>query len=173
MKIANIRPLSWDILSGMSADKAVIHVTVSRKFGRCISRKWLIKTVQKVLQSAGLAMTVEIGLVITGDKTIRRLNRIYRGEDETTDVLAFPMSSQEDTHFVQPPDGIRHLGEVIVCYPQATRQCEPHGHTVTEELKLLIVHGVLHLLGYDHETPSEKARMQEKEEEILAKIRGA
>lgn len=160
----------------MSTSKSVINITVSRKFSRSVSKSWLRKTVQKVLQSAGVGAPVEVGLVITGDRTIRRLNRIYRGEDEVTDVLAFSMSSQKgtrDKRFILPPNGICHLGEVIVCYPQAARQCGPQGHTVTDELELLIVHGILHLLGYDHETPAQKTHMRKKEEEILAKIRHA
>lgn len=160
----------------MDADKAVVHITVSRKFAPLVTRTWLMGIVKKALQSAGVNVPVEIGLVITGDRTIRRLNRIYRGEDVPTDVLAFPMSDQENgesVHFVPPPDGVRHLGELIICYPQAARQCRVHGQTVTEELELLIVHGVLHLLGYDHETPLERARMRKKEREILQKLRGS
>lgn len=176
IKLANILSPAWSILLGMSTSKSVVNVTVSSKFSRSVSKSWLMETVQKVLQSAGVEMPVEVGIVVTGDRTIRRLNRIYRGENEITDVLAFSMSSQEDTgsvHFVSPPDGICHLGEVIICYPQAVRQCGSHGHTVTDELELLIVHGILHLLGYDHEKPTEKTHMRKKEEEILAKIRRA
>ncbi len=158
----------------MNTGKAIIHITVSRKFSRCVSKDWLATVGKKVLQSAGIDMPSEVGLVITGDRTIRRLNREYRGKDESTDVLAFSMSgpeSAEKVHFVPPPDGVCHLGEVVICYPQAARQCEVHGQSVMSELEMLIVHGILHLLGYDHETPRERARMKRKEKEILTKLR--
>ncbi len=158
----------------MSTDKTIVHVTVSRNFSRFVSKDWLMTIGKKVLQSAGIDIPAEVGLVITGDRTIRRLNRQYRGKDESTDVLSFPMSGVEDSegvHFVSPPDGVCHLGEVIICYPQVVRQCEIHGHSITDELEVLIVHGILHLLGYDHETPRERARMRRKEKEILTKLR--
>ena len=75
--------------------------------------------------------------------------------------------------FPQPPDGVRHLGEVIISYPQAVIQAEEHQHSVKRELAILIIHGVLHLLGYDHETPELEQQMIAREREILSYIEGA
>jgi len=157
----------------MNRSHTFIDIKVSRKFSRCISTRWLRATIQKVLESIEIDIPVELGVVITGDQTVQRLNKIYRGKNEPTDVLAFPMSVQQDTtdmSFISPPDGICHLGEIVISYPQAKRQCEEHGHMVEKELQLLIVHGILHLFGYDHEEVDERKRMHEKEKEILARL---
>jgi rRNA maturation RNase YbeY len=79
-----------------------------------------------------------------------------------------PDTSQEsELSFVYPPDGIRHLGEVVISYPQAVKQAQERGHGVAQELTLLIVHGILHLLGYDDELPEMEKQMKARENEIL------
>jgi len=102
---------------------------------------------------------------------VQKLNRDYRGVDAPTDVLAFNMLPQKETttSFVLPPDGVTRLGEVIISYPQAMEQAKEQGHSVNKELALLIIHGILHLLGYDHEQPEEEAKMRAKEKELLAR----
>lgn len=82
-------------------------------------------------------------LRFTGDRAMRRLNREFRHRDETTDVLSFPGDDS--------PEG-RHLGDVVVSVPTARRQATEHEEPVDRELRRLILHGVLHCLGYDHET---------------------
>jgi probable rRNA maturation factor len=91
--------------------------------------------------------------------------------DEPTDVIAFYMLPQKENSptFVLPPDGVTRLGEVIISYPQAVEQSREQGHSVNEELALLIVHGILHLLGYDHQQPEEEKRMRGREQELLRK----
>lgn len=79
---------------------------------------------------------------LVGDRTMRQFNRDYRGVDRTTDVLAFEGN--------EGPDG-RHLGDVVVSVPRAVAQAAEKGHSVRRELRLLVLHGLLHCLGYDHE----------------------
>jgi probable rRNA maturation factor len=100
---------------------------------------------------------------------VQRLNREYRGIDEPTDVLAFYMLPQKgsDSSFTLPPDGVTRLGEVIVSYPQAVIQAKGQGHSIARELALLVIHGILHLRGYDHEEPQEESKMREREGELL------
>lgn len=158
----------------MDTNKIHIYTIISRKFRKHVKGSWLKAVILKTLELACPYAPVEIGIVITGDRTIQRLNRLYRGKNEPTDVLAFHMSPQAKSlsmiSFVLPPDGIHHLGEVIISYPQAERQSQACKQTVMHELKLLIVHGVLHLLGYEHETPDDRRHMRKKEREILAKL---
>ena len=105
-------------------------------------------------------------LVITGDEDIRRLNRNFLGQDVPTDVLAF--SAQEEAGaFVAAPEAGSYLGDVIVSYPRALAQAGEVGHSVEQELELLIVHGILHLLGYDHADEDEKAAMWARQDAIL------
>jgi probable rRNA maturation factor len=89
--------------------------------------------------------------------------------DEPTDVLAFHMLPQKgsESSFAVPPDGVTRLGEVIISYPQAVAQAKEQGHSPERELALLIIHGILHLLGCDHEEPQEERNMRERERELL------
>jgi probable rRNA maturation factor len=137
-----------------------------------VDKNWLERIARRVLEDESITSSAEMGLLITDSKTIQKLNRIYRGQDKPTDVLAFQMTpdmnQEPEGSFVSPPDGIRHLGEVVISYPQAVKQAQEQGHGVTRELALLIVHGILHLLGYDHELPEEEQKMRDKENEILS-----
>jgi probable rRNA maturation factor len=111
----------------------------------------------------------QMTLVITGDGAIQALNRDFLGKDAPTDVLAF--SAQEDGGpFVASPEAGHYLGDVIVSYPRAVAQAGEACHTVEQELNLLIVHGLLHLLGYDHAGSEEEAAMWAIQAETLAAI---
>jgi probable rRNA maturation factor len=151
-----------------------INISVEQKLKVSLKESWLQKIAIRTLEAEGIISPVEIGLVITDSKTIQKLNRIYRGEDKPTDVLAFHMipgtSQESELRFVGPPDGVHHLGEVVISYPQAVRQAQEQGHGVAQELALLIAHGVLHLLGYDHELPEEEQQMKARENEILDRL---
>lgn len=108
-------------------------------------------------QDSGAACTI----LLTGDDRIRVLNRDFLGSDKVTDVLSFP--SGEPT-----PGADAYLGDVAISVPAASRQAISGGHTVEAELQLLTVHAVLHLLGYDHGTPSDKEAMWLAQAQILA-----
>lgn len=89
---------------------------------------------------------VEFSFLVTTDTRMRAFNSTYRGKDKTTDVLSFP------TQDYPSPGRVRHLGDIVVSYDQASRQAEEIGQPLAVELRFLLLHGVLHLLGYDHET---------------------
>ena len=152
--------------------KPEINISIKRNIDLPVEKNWLERIARRVLEVESIAPSAEMGLLITDSQTIQKLNRIYRGEDKPTDVLAFQMtpgtSQEPEQPFVHPPDGIRHLGEVVVSFPQAVTQAQEQGHGVTRELALLIVHGILHLLGYDHELPEEEQKMRDKENKILS-----
>ena len=133
---------------------------------------WLQRIAKQVLTLQHVGSKAELGLVITSQERVRELNRNYLGRDAPTDVLAFPMlpAEEEPATFVLPPDGIRHLGEVIISYPQAVIQAGEQGHSTEKEIAILVIHGVLHLLGYGDETPELKQQMQAREQEILSRI---
>ncbi len=108
----------------------------------------------------------ELALVFTDDEGIQALNRDFLGTDAPTDVLAF--SAREDGGpFVSAPEAAGYLGDVIVSYPRAVQQARELGHTPEQELDLLVVHGILHLLGYDHAEEEEKTIMWAQQEAIL------
>jgi probable rRNA maturation factor len=146
-----------------------IEVFVEGEFRGVVDRGWVKKIVRQVLKAEGVAPPYEVSLVFTDAETVKQLNRDYRGVDEPTDVLAFSMLPQKeaDSPFALPPDGVTRLGEVIISYPQAVAQAKEQGHSPERELALLIVHGILHLLGYDHEEPEAESKMRERERELL------
>ncbi len=148
-----------------------INVIIDGGFDECPAESWLRRVAEQVLQELDIG-SAELGLMITGQEQVQELNRRYRGEDRSTDVLAFHMKSakEETSPFVAPPDGVLHLGEVVISCPQAAIQAQEHHHTVEKELAILIIHGVLHLLGYDHKRVAQKRVMQVKERTILSKI---
>ena len=145
-----------------------------------VKATWLRRVVRCALASADLRDAVEVGLLLTGDDRVRQLNRDYRGEDRTTDVLAFALEESE-VAFPRPPDALPSLGQVpsdalptlgqvVVSYPQAVRQAAEYGHTVEREVAFLVVHGLLHLLGFDHQRPDDEARMLSKQEAIMTSL---
>jgi len=113
----------------------------------------------------------ELVIVVTGDETLQELNRRHRGVDAPTDVLAFPHKSKSPTSmpfvFVDAPGFPRYLGDVAISFPRAKAQASAAGNTLQAELQLLVVHGVLHLLGYDDQTGHERARMWQAQKAIL------
>jgi probable rRNA maturation factor len=155
--------------------KPEINISVEQKLKVFLEESWLQKIAAITLEAEGILTPAEMGLVITDNKTIQKLNKIYREKDEPTDVLAFHMmipgtNQESELVFVGPPDGVHHLGEVVISYPKAVQQAQEQGHSITQELALLIVHGILHLLGYDHALSEEEQRMKAKENEILDRL---
>jgi probable rRNA maturation factor len=110
---------------------------------------------------------VELTLVVTGDEALQELNRRYLEIDAPTDVLSFPAGE------INPESGAFYLGDIAISYPRAQAQAAQAGHPVAAEIQLLVVHGVLHLLGYDHAGPGEKAAMWEIQDSVLAALGSA
>ncbi|NLJ84737.1 MAG: rRNA maturation RNase YbeY [Halanaerobiaceae bacterium] len=100
----------------------------------------------------------EISIALVDNEQIRDLNKMYRGIDEPTDVLSFPMDDEI-------------WGDIIISTDKVISQAEEYGHSLERELGFLVVHGILHLLGYDHQTPEEEAVMRQKEEKILTELK--
>jgi probable rRNA maturation factor len=149
--------------------KEQIGIHVEEEFRGLVDGGWVKKIARQVLKAEGVAPPYEVSLVFTDFETVKQLNRDYRGVDKPTDVLAFYMLPQKGANdsFALPPDGVTRLGEVIISYPQAVEQAKEQGHPPERELALLVIHGILHLLGYDHEEPKEESEMREKERELL------
>jgi len=106
----------------------------------------------------------DLTIVLTGDEKLRQLNRDYLNLDSPTDVLSFPASEQD------PETGTSYLGDVLISVPRAKIQADRAGHTLEEELQLLVVHGVLHLLGYDHASVRQKSGMWKAQDRVLADL---
>ncbi|MBI2957366.1 MAG: rRNA maturation RNase YbeY [Chloroflexi bacterium] len=149
-----------------------IQIHVDDQYRDKVGEEWLSSIVETVLASEQVAVPAEVSLVITGQETIRGLNRDYRGLDEATDVLSFALKESRGRRrgFAVPPDGVTRLGEVIVSYPQATAQASERGSSVEQEIGLLVVHGILHLLGYDHMKAVQATVMEQKQTAIMDEL---
>ena len=123
-------------------------------------------------------VTLGVEILFVDGAEIRRLNREMRGIDKVTDVLSFPALDNikgkkikaKDHPYEIDEEGILTLGSIVVCCDRAKEQAEEYGHSYNRELHYLLVHGIMHCLGYDHMTDEEKAEMREKEEWILGKL---
>ena len=111
-----------------------------------------------------------ISLHLVSDEAIRALNVEHRGKDVHTDVLSFPLHDPNRMRFVLPPGQPAHLGDVVVSHPRAAEQAREFGHSLEREIGYLVAHGVLHVLGYDHQVDAERRRMRQKEEEALGPL---
>ena len=149
-------------------------------------QNWTEAVVVRALSTAEAPAGSRVSVVFAGDDEVRDLNREHRGLDETTDVLAFSFAHEGEYYgepdgrtpveempgFALPPGHSEPLGEVIVSCPQAARQAAESGRTVQGELAALLVHGVLHLLGYDHMEPDDETVMKALETRILTDVPG-
>ena len=151
-------------------------IRVDRDFQERIDKRWLRRLVKESLRAHSLEPQVELSLLVTDDATVRELNKTYRGKDKATDVLSFALEADRRggaaAGFVMPPGEMVHLGEVIVSYPKAVEQAAERLHPVEDELALLVVHGVLHLLGYDHDKPGREREMRSMERKVLSAVQG-
>lgn len=121
----------------------------------------------KGAQALEVGEQVEVSLVFADDEYIRELNLEYRGKDMSTDVLSFALDEGDEPKVVGGPEEVL-LGDIIISLETASRQAEEFGHSLERELAYLTVHGLLHLLGYDHGSEPEKLRMREQEERVLS-----
>ena len=127
---------------------------------------WVRRVVEAALAAEGVAGGSAVDVWIAGDEEVHALNREHRGVDRPTDVLSFAF--QETEPFPAAPDEAPSLGQVVLSFPRAVSQAREYGHAAELEVAFLLVHGVLHLLGYDHGDPGEERRMFGRQDAILS-----
>jgi probable rRNA maturation factor len=161
-----------------------IDISVDPRYRRKITNRQLRAWAKGALAALGQPEGTELELAISGDDEVQELNRTYRGLDAPTDVLSFPYTEMAapapyygddlpehdgtDGPFILPPDTGTILGELVISYPYAQRQAAAAGHSVHDELSLLLVHGILHLIGHDHAQAGDQARMWAQTNTLLA-----
>jgi rRNA maturation RNase YbeY len=129
-----------------------------------IDQARLDRLARAVLSEVGEA-SAELGILLVGDQRMRVLNRRYRGKDRTTDVLAFAMREAFTPHGSRLTPNM--LGDVVISVSTAWRQAKEAGRSLDEELAWLLVHGILHLCGYDHERSEKEARRMHRRERMI------
>ena len=129
------------------------------------------QTVSSVLKKTAEVYDIEshteVSIVLADDAYIHGLNRQYRDKDCPTDVLSFALNEGDEPEIIDGPEEVL-LGDIIISLETAARQAEEYGHSLERELAYLTVHGILHLLGYDHMNEEEKKEMRQEEKYVLS-----
>lgn len=113
---------------------------------------------------------VEVSVTITNDKEIQQINAEHRGMNRPTDVLSFPLYERDEEWMLEEGEDVVAIGDIVISLDRAIEQANDYGHSLSREIGFLAVHGFLHLLGYDHETPEEEKEMFERQNLILDQI---
>jgi probable rRNA maturation factor len=142
----------------------VLNIRIDHPQAAGLEAAGIRKAVSAALEAAGSEYDVEATLIITGESELQRLNRDYRGNDEPTDVLSFPDGSPN------PENGLIYLGDVAIAYPVAAAHARDMGYRESDEIELLVIHGFLHLLGYDHHNEEERTKMWAIQKQALSVI---
>lgn len=106
----------------------------------------------------------DLSIVFCDNRYIQELNAQFRDFNQATDVLSFPSDE------VDPDSGKRYLGDIVISYPQAFKQAEEAGNPLISEISMLVIHGILHLRGYDHTTPADKSEMWKQQADLLLSL---
>jgi len=141
-----------------------ILLDIANPFNDLVDSSQIEQSVQVTLNHQSAPIESDLTVLIADDSQIQGLNQQYLGIDTPTDVLAFPGG------FIDPDTQHTYLGDVIISYPQAKRQADIAEHSLDDEIRLLVVHGVLHLLGHDHLESEKKALMWSAQAEILSRL---
>jgi rRNA maturation RNase YbeY len=137
-----------------------------------IDQAWLKSQAQKILDILDYS-DFDLGIMLTTDATIRTFNKQYRGKDKPTDILSFSFhpTLKAGKRIKVSSDDEKNLGDLIISLQYIYRDPKKMGFTFTRRMQILLVHGICHLLGYDHEKDDEYKVMQAKEQEILNQLR--
>jgi probable rRNA maturation factor len=139
----------------------MVTIQVKRNVRLTVEKSILWRAAQITLKAASTDENTGLSIVIGNNELLHELNLKYRHTDASTDVLSFPSGE------VDPDTSEVYLGDVVISLPRAQEQAAEEGHALTEELQLLVVHGTLHLLGYDHEESGDKMKMRARQDSIL------
>jgi probable rRNA maturation factor len=150
-----------------------VDIQVDDHFVDEVDSSLIQQAVSAALVLEGVSGSIEISVLVADDAALHALNRDYRGVDAPTDVLSFgdDDAEPEQAQFIRPPDAPRYLGDLAISYERVVAQAAEYGHSRARELAYLTVHGVLHLLGYDHERgEADAALMRAHEEAAMEQI---
>ena len=150
--------------SGDKMKQGTIAFLIDESYNDLVSKETLLTAVEATFVEGRVLDSPSITVLISDDEHLKAMNLRYRGIDKATDVLAF------DAGFDDPDFETRYLGDVAISCQQAQKQADSLGHTVEEELQLLVVHGILHLLGFDHNTDVRKEEMWSIQTQVLAEL---
>jgi probable rRNA maturation factor len=144
----------------------MMTVDISGKMPSGVTKSLTIELVDAAYRAGGGEGDAHVTVSVVDDKTMRQLNKLHRGVDSTTDVLSFPYSEQ-DFPDMEEDSGNVLLGELVISAPKIKKQAQEAKRTIREEYALMVVHGTLHLLGFDHCTEEDEEEMFSLQQDIL------
>ena len=144
----------------------MVNVLIADEFNELVQPEIFERAALAALQQQAVDSGQDLTVAVDDDARLHALNQEFLDIDAPTDVLSFPAGEGE----FDPETGTAYLGDIVISYPRALEQAIAAGHSVNDELMLLVVHGVLHLLGHDHAEPDEKAVMWAAQTEILQSL---
>lgn len=153
-----------------------VNVVVPRGLARRLDAKLVQQVAERALARDGWQQPATLDVLIVREDEMRQINASRCGVDAGTDVLSFPMlelrpgEGLTSDFFVLPPEAALHLGDIVISIDRVESQSAEAGHSKERELAYLTVHGVLHILGYDHDVLERRRRMRRQEEEVLAEL---
>ena len=166
---SNIQAPEGSVVSSDPGSDFLITVQIEQQFEDRVDADALDHLAVHVLQAEGRKGPLELGVIVTTDQEVRALNVQYLGHDYDTDVISFSMADEDAADgFLTPTDRPPYLGDVVISYDTAALQASDYGHSPAAEVDVLLVHGLLHLLGYDDHDPAERDRMHGRQDEVLA-----
>ena len=139
----------------------MITIQINKKFADRISSELLEETALKIFSQLKIDPLTDLSVLIDTDAVLKKLNRLYRGFDQPTDVLSF------ESNEINPETGASSLGDIAISFPTAEKQAAEASHPVENEIILLLVHAILHLTGYDHNTKEEKQQMWAEQQSVI------
>jgi probable rRNA maturation factor len=142
----------------------MIYLQISENISPAFQQSVINQAATETLANLPDIGEVDLTILLTDDDQTHQLNLEYLTVDAPTDVLAFPAD------YIDPDTKARYLGDVIISYERALGQAQGAGHPLEQEIELLVVHGILHLLGHDHTDPDQKAKMWAAQSEILTRL---
>ena len=142
----------------------MVTIQVKRSVRLLVDKSILLRAAQLTMDLTNPSNKSELSIVVGNDALLKSLNLKYRNVDATTDVLSFPSGE------VDPDTQAYYLGDIVISLPRAQEQASTEGHLLVDEMLLLVVHGTLHLLGYDHMEPADKVKMQSAQDNILKQL---
>ncbi len=166
---SQIAPEQGGTVSADPGSDYLITVQVDDQFEDKVDAGALHTLAISVLRAEKKVGPLELGVVVTTDDEVLALNRQYLGHDYKTDVISFSMED-EDTGpgFLTPAERPPYLGDVVISYDRAADQAPDYGHTTAQEVATLLIHGILHLLGWDDTGEESRARMHARQDELLS-----
>lgn len=146
----------------------LITVQVEPQYEDRVDADALHRLAMHVLKAEDAPTPLEVGVVVTTDDEVHALNSQYLGHDYQTDVISFGMSEEGSAEFVTPAERPEYLGDVVISYDRAAEQAPEYGHGAEREVATLLVHGLLHLLGYDDTNEADRDKMHARQDSLIS-----